>query len=345
MEVSYVFLISLNLWYDQIVIKKYLPLRKKTKVLVVGGGLSSEHDVSLKTSRMIVKNLDAAKYDIHLVIIEKDGRWKFEKEKPVDIGVAITKINKGGYDFAFAALHGIFGEDGRIQSLFEWLGLPYGGAGVLSSALAMDKQMANIIYVANGLRVPSYVVTEKKKVGLDKVSFPVVVKPVNGGSSVGVSIVKTKKEMPAALARAFKECQRVIIQKYIKGKEITCGIIEDEEGNPFALPPTEIVPQVSAFFDYRAKYATGGSLEITPARISKAQIREIQKLAIRAHRALSCRGMSRSDFILSGGKFYILETNTIPGMTEASLLPKAARVAGIPFPALLDMIIDAGFRK
>jgi D-alanine-D-alanine ligase len=136
-----------------------------------------------------------------------------------------------------------------------------------------------------------------------------------------------------------------MIQKYIKGTEVTCGVIEDEKGNPFALPPTEIIPQTSAFFDYRAKYAAGGSLEITPARIPAARIREVQKFAVRAHIALGCRGMSRSDFILDGGKSYILETNTIPGMTEASLLPKAAAAAGIPFPALLDMIIAAGFRK
>jgi len=315
------------------------------KVLVVGGGLSSEHEVSLKTSRMIVKNLDATKYDAHLVIIGKDGKWKFGKEKPIDIGAAITKIARAEFDFVFIALHGIFGEDGRIQALLEWLGLPYGGAGVLSSALAMDKQMTNVIYAAAGLLVPPYVVMERKNVQLDSFSLPVVVKPVDGGSSVGVSIVKTKKEITRALKKAFKESRRVMVQKYVKGTEVTCGVVEDEEGHPFALPPTEIVPRAAAFFDYHAKYADGGSLEITPARISKAQIRKLQKLAVQAHGALGCRGMSRSDFILSNGKFYILETNTIPGMTEASLLPKAAAAAGIPFGALLDMIIAAGCRK
>ena len=313
--------------------------------MVIGGGLSSEHEVSLKTSRMIVKNLDAAKYDARLVILRKDGKWKFGKKKPVDLGAAITKISRTKYDFAFIALHGIFGEDGRIQALFEWLGFPYSGAGVMASALAMDKQMANVMYAAIGLRVPPYVVIEEKKPRLNGILLPVVVKPVDGGSSVGVSIVKTKTEMPAALKNAFKESRRVMVQKYIKGKEITCGVLEDEAGNSFALPPTEIVPQAAVFFDYRAKYATGGSLEITPARIPAMQIKKIQKLAVQAHRALGCRGMSRSDFILSGGKFYILETNTIPGMTESSLLPKAAAAAGISFPALLDMIIEAGFRK
>jgi D-alanine-D-alanine ligase len=326
-------------------IKNRLPVRKSLKVLVVGGGLSSEHEVSLKTSKMIIKNLDVGKYDAHLVIIGKDGKWRFGKNKPVDIGAAITKISRAKFDFVFIALHGVFGEDGRIQALCEWLDIPYDGSGVLASALAMDKQMANVIYSESSLRVPPYVVVDEQSVRLAKISFPVVVKPVDGGSSVGISIVKIEKEMSNALKSAFRESQRVMVQKYIKGKEITCGIIEDNEGRPFALPPTEIVPRDAVFFDYHAKYATGGSSEITPARIPSLQIKEVQKLAIRAHNALGCRGMSRSDFILSKGKFYILETNTIPGMTDASLLPKAAAAGGISFPALLDMIIDAGLRK
>jgi D-alanine-D-alanine ligase len=326
-------------------IKNRLPVRKSLKVLVVGGGLSSEHEVSLKTSKMIVENLDAGKYDARLVIIGKDGKWRFGKNKPVDIGAAITKISRAKFDFVFIALHGIFGEDGRIQALCEWLDLPYDGSGVLASALAIDKQMTNVIYSESGLPVPPYIVVDKRNVESVKMSFPVVVKPVDGGSSVGISIVKIKEEMTRALKKAFQESQRIMVQKYIKGKEITCGIIEDNEGRPFALPPTEIVPQDAVFFDYHAKYATGGSSEITPARIPLSQIKEVQKLALRAHNALGCRGMSRSDFILNKGKFYILETNTIPGMTDASLLPKAAAAAGISFPALLAMIINAGLRK
>lgn len=339
------FLVFSGVWYYEIMIKKSLTSERRLKVLVIGGGLSSEHEISLKTSRMIIKNLDAAKYDAQLVIIQKDGKWKFGKEKAVDLGPLITKISRGKFDFVFIALHGIFGEDGRIQALLEWLGLPYGGAGVLASALATDKQMANLVYEASGLRVPPYIVWENKKTEKLAIPFPVVVKPVDGGSSVGISIVKTKKGMPVALKKAFRECHRIMIQKYIKGTEITCGVIEDKKGHSVALPPTEIIPQTSTFFDYRAKYTTGGSLEITPARISKKQIKEVQALALCAHRAIGCRGMSRSDFILSGEEFYILETNTIPGMTEASLLPKAAAAANIPFPLLLDLIIDAGFRK
>ena len=147
-----------------------------------------------------------------------------------------------------------------------------------------------------------------------------------------------------ALKKAFKESSRVMVQKYIKGKEFTCGVIEGKDGKSVPLPPTEIIPQSSVFFDYKAKYEKGGSLEITPARLSREKTKEVQLLALKAHRALGCSGMSRSDFILSGSKFYILETNTIPGMTETSLLPQAAAAAGINFLSLIDMMIFSGLR-
>lgn len=326
-------------------VKKPLSFRKKLKVLVIGGGLSSEHEVSLKTSRMVAENLDVQEYDVKSVIIQKDRKWKFGKGKPLELGAAITKIGRANFDFVFIALHGAFGEDGRIQALLEWIDLPYVGSGVLASALAMDKQMTNIIYSTVGLRVPPSVVLNGPSAKVPSISFPVVVKPVDGGSSVGVSIVKKKEELALALKTAFKESRRVMLQKYIKGKELTCGVIESAPGEAFALLPTEIVPRVATFFDYHEKYAMQGSLEITPARIPEAQIREVQKLALSAHGALGCRGMSRSDFILDDKKFYILETNTIPGMTEASLLPKAAAAIGISFPSLLDLIIDSGLKR
>jgi len=219
------------------------------------------------------------------------------------------------------------------------------GSGVVSSAMAMDKEISNILYETNGLRVPRYVVIDgnSKKKDPD-IDFPIVVKPVNGGSSVGVSIVRSKKELTKAVSHARKEDDRVMLQEYIKGGEFSCGVLEGRNGEPFALPPTEIIPQTSSFFDYRAKYKVGGSLEITPARLPGAKIKKLQDLALKAHKILGCRGMSRSDFMFKGSKFYILETNTIPGMTETSLLPQAAKAAGIEFPAFLDLMIYVGLR-
>ncbi len=318
-------------------------MKKRLNVLVLCGGPSSEREVSIKTAEMVLKNLDKTKYAASLGAIGKDGKWRLGS-RSVPIGEAL-KIITSKFDFVFIAMHGAFGEDGRLQAILESINIPYSGSGVLSSAMAMDKGVSNMLYSSVGLNVPEYAVLDKKTPDKNiKFSFPAVVKPADGGSSVGISIVRAKKDFRAAFKKAFKESGRVMVQKYIKGKEFTCGIIEGKDGKLFPLPPTEIIPQSSAFFDYKAKYEKGGSIEITPARLSKEKTKEIQKLAMVAHQSLGCSGMSRSDFILNNSKFYILETNTIPGMTETSLLPQAAAAAGINFSALLDMMISAGLR-
>lgn len=321
-------------------------MAKPLRILVVCGGPSSERVVSLRTAQMVIKNLDPKKYRPVLVTIQKNGTWKFGSlERSLALYDAIKKIVALKIDFVLIAMHGMFGEDGRMQALLEWMGLPYWGSGVLSSALAMDKHAANIAYERDGLRVPRYEVLRKGDAATFKIALPVVVKPVDGGSSVGVTIVRSKKELNKAFRDAFRESDRVMVQEYIQGREFTCGILENERGRAFALPPTEIVPKRSSFFDYRAKYEAGGSDEITPARLSSAKLKELQRLALQAHNILGCAGMSRSDFILKGQKFYLLETNTIPGMTGESLLPKAAQVVGIDFPKLLDIVIASGLRR
>ncbi len=313
-------------------------------IAVICGGPSSEHGVSLKTAKMVLGHLDRTRYAAILVTIGKDGAWKFGSAKPVGIGAALTRL--ASFDFAFIAMHGVFGEDGRMQALLEWVGIPYSGSGVTSSAMAMDKGIANGIYRAAGMRVPRYGVFERdsREEGYRR-ALPAVVKPINGGSSVGVSIARTRGELRKGIDRVLRNSTRVMVQRFVKGREFTCGVLEDGKGTAFALPPTEIVPRASAFFDYRAKYAAGGSEEITPAVLPRAMTKTMQAMALTAHHALGCRGMSRSDFILRGRTFFILETNTIPGMTETSLLPQAARAAGIDFSAMLDLIIAAGMRR
>ncbi len=316
-------------------------MKRPVYVATVCGGQSSEHEVSLKTGLMILKNLDRRKYQPTLVVIEKDGKWNFGDGKLIDISDAIKRIKR--FDLVFIAIHGAFGEDGRFQALLEWIGIPYTGSHVLSSAMAMDKEISNILYEENGLRMPRYAVVKKGQ--RIRLKFPFVIKPANGGSSVGISIAKTGKDLRTGLKKAFREDGRAMIQEYIRGREFTCGVLENKRGKPFALPPTEIIPKTSSFFDYGAKYKVGGSLEITPPRLPKRKIRELQRMALRAHEILGCMGMSRSDFMLKGSAFYILETNTIPGMTQTSLLPQAAKAAGISFPAMLDLIIAAGLRR
>lgn len=302
---------------------------EKLRVLILCGGPSAEHEVSLRTGNMVFEHLDRKKYSPTIFAIKK--------EQPIAVAEILKKAKKS--DFVFIAMHGAFGEDGRMQALLELIGLPYGGSGVASSAMAMDKNIANMLYFAQGFSVPEWGIVDESSIKKRlPFPFPVVAKPVDGGSSVGVSILKTRGDVQ-------KIRGRMMIQEYIKGREFTCGVIEDARGKSFALPPTEIVPNDTTFYDYRAKYAEGGSLHIMPPKLSKGKIKILQQLALEAHEILGCSGMSRSDFILRGSKFYILETNTIPGMTQTSLLPQMAAAIGITFPKLLDSIIQAGFRR
>lgn len=322
-------------------------MSKRLNLLVLCGGPSSEYEVSLKTARMVLRNLDRKKYNPSIAVIKKNGEWKFSSRKQaIPLTAALSYLQKR-CDFVFIAMHGAFGEDGRIQALLEWIGVPYAGSGVLSSAMAMDKQVSNELFEPAGLCVPKYTVFHKgtKWNTTGNLRFPVVIKPVTGGSSVGIAIIKRRGDLPHTLRLALQKENGVMIQEYVKGREMTCGVLEDQDGEPFALPPTEIIPKHSSFFDYRAKYKIGGSNEITPPQLPQKKIKELQSLAVRAHKILNCNGMSRSDFILAGSHFYILEINTIPGMTETSLLPQAALAAHISFPQLLDLIINAGLRR
>ncbi len=322
-------------------------MHKRLKLLVLCGGPSSEYEVSLKTARMVLQNLDRKKYNPSIALIKKNGEWKFSSRKqPIPLAAALSYLQRH-FNFVFIAMHGAFGEDGHIQALLESIGIPYAGSGMLASSMAMDKHISNELFERNDLRVPRYTIFDKVnvKAASANLRFPVVLKPIEGGSRVGGVIVKTKSSLRNVLKSALQKKGRIMIQEYIKGREMTCGVLEDSSGRSFALPPTEIIPNGSAFFDYRAKYKVGGSVEVTPPKIPAKKIKELQNLALRAHNLLGCRGMSRSDFIFAKSHLYILETNTIPGMTETSLLPQAALTANITFPQLLDMIIAAGLRR
>lgn len=235
--------------------------------------------------------------------------------------------------------------------MLETLGVKYTGPGVLSSALAMNKVFAAQVYVANGLLHPDFV--HFKKDGwkrspdkiindiVSKVGFPMVVKPVDQGSAVGVSKVKSHDELIRVIDKTIKTFPWLMVQKFIKGQEATCGVLE-KDGQAMALPPTHILPNLGEFYDYKSKYAAGGSTHICPADFGDITNEYIQNLAVSAHKALNCRGMSRTDIFVGDDKnLYILETNTIPGMTPTSLLPEAAAKAGISFSKMLDYIIKA----
>ena len=251
-----------------------------------------------------------------------------------------------GIDVALIALHGPWGEDGRIQGLLETLGIPHTGSGVLASALAMDKVMTKRVLAAAGLAVPRGEVITRRQFAEDRsaaigrartIGVPAIVKPARQGSSIGMTLVDAPGDLGGAIDEALRYDDRAIVEERIGGTELTCGVIGNDD--PIALPLVEIVPK-RAFFDYRAKYDPASSDEICPARVAPDVASTVQRAALRAHDALGCRGISRTDLIWDGSRAVVLEVNTMPGMTANSLLPKAARAAGIPFSELLAKLVD-----
>lgn len=301
--------------------------KKKLKVLILGGGPSSEHEVSLKTAAMVAKHLDKKKYEPILETVQKTGIW-FPRQKA---------------DVVFIAMHGEFGEDGKVQKILEMAGLPYTGSGVLASTLGMDKQASLGIFRDKGLNVPAFEVFTKREKVKNNFGFPVVIKPADRGSSVGVAIAGSENEFKKGIADAFGYSDRVMVQKFIKGRELTCGVLDDGRGGMFPLPITEILPKKGVFYDYSSKYDEGGSKHVVgPGNLPSSIALLVGHSAMLAHSSLGCSGMSRTDFIYGeDGKLYILEINTIPGMTPTSLLPEAAISSGISFPELLDRIIKS----
>ena len=303
---------------------------EKLTIALLSGGISSEREVSISSGDQVYDALDHNKYDII--------RYDPKSDLPRLVADA-SKI-----DAALIILHGPFGEDGTVQGLLDLLDIPYQGSGVLGSALAMNKLASKHLYETFGLLVPPYVLigqnnTLDTDACVQRLDLPLVVKPVGSGSSVGISIVKSKDSLKEAVDKAFEQDAMVLIEAYIEGIELTGGVIGNDHLE--ALPIIEIIPSESFdFFDYKAKYTSGATSEICPARINDTMTQKAQEIAITAHKALFCKGYSRTDMILKDQDIYVLETNTIPGMTATSLLPLAAGKAGIPFSQLLDRLIE-----
>lgn len=307
----------------------------KLRLALLSGGVSSEREVSLNSGKQVYDALDKNKYEI--------TRY----DPKTDLAKLVT--DAPAIDVALIILHGPFGEDGTVQGLLDLLDIPYQGAGVLGSAMAMNKLLAKQLYVDGKIPTPAYCAftthdPEAISKGAEDLGLPVVVKPACAGSSVGMTIVKEAKDLPAAATLAFENDDTIILEKFIKGIELTCGVLGND--NPSALPVIEIIPgEGHEFFDYQAKYVAGETNEICPARIDDAITKEVQDLAIRAHQALFLKGYSRTDMILSGSDLFVLESNTIPGMTATSLYPQSAQVAGYSFTQLLDILIELSIQE
>jgi len=340
---------------------------RRLRVAVLMGGLSSERCVSLSTGKQILDNLDPNVYDVYgvdaatipgttlkpqesaLCEVEDLARARDALLGSVELrplSSIMTNDPAIRPDIVFIALHGSYGEDGTVQGMLELLGIPYTGSGVLASSLAMDKSMAKSVMAARGIPVPcsvdfvcrdgrwneAYVRNET-----DSMGYPVVVKPSRQGSTFGTTKLDSSEFLAEAVETAARYDSRILVEQYVSGTELTVGVLGN--GEPHPLPVIEIVP-TGGFYDYECKYKDGATQEIVPARISVEDTALAQDLALRAHWALVCRGMSRVDIISGPSGMRVLEVNTIPGMTPTSLLPRAAEAAGIRFGKLLDMIVE-----
>jgi D-alanine-D-alanine ligase len=303
-------------------------------VAVVCGGRSAEREISLKTGQAIYETLQKA--DIEVVKLDPQAESFHQDLVSKDI------------DVAFIALHGRYGEDGIIQGLLEMEQIPYTGSGVLASSMAMDKIISKKIFKQEGILTPEFEVInrqdwkqkDKKNIVelIGDLGFPLVVKPALEGSSLGLSIVKEKDKLLKAIDEAFKYDEEILIEEYITGKEVTTGILGNQK--LIVLPIIEIEPK-SGVYDFEAKYTKGMTEFVIPARLDDKIYKQVEQVSYKAYQALKCAGMSRVDLIVSKfGEPYVLEVNTIPGMTETSLLPQAARAAGIDFVELVIKILE-----
>ena len=304
-------------------------MEKKIRIGVLSGGWSKERSVSIKSGHAVVSALDKEKYEISSFDPKNKLNQLWEQRNDLDL--------------VFSVLHGKYGEDGKMQGLLEVFGIPYVGSGVLSSAMAMNKRISKEIYKGAGLCVPKDIIVRRgDSVSLGKVKdvlgSPIVIKPVSEGSSIGISIMERDGEIMAGIEEAFRFDFEVLLEEYIEGREITGAVLG--RSHLENLPLVEIVPNdTHRFFDFDAKYKAGESNEICPAPIDLHMEKEACGVAERAHRALECRDWSRTDMIVKGDSLYVLETNTIPGMTETSLVPLAAKGRGWDLSRLLDKMV------
>lgn len=322
----------------------------KIRVAVLMGGISTEHEISLKSGAMVLKNLDTTRYDTIPAVIGKDGAWRLADDLPCPITEALPRLMALAPDCVFIALHGPFGEDGRVQGLLDMVGIPYVGSGCAASALSMDKIRAKAVARDEGIPTGRQLTftlgdwREQKDAVTEAVAeefgFPCVVKSPCQGSTLGMGIPDTLEEFEGAVEEVFRHGHEMLVEEFLPGVEVTCSVLDDgTEPAPRALPVTEIRPKSGGTFDYHAKYTPGATDEITPARISPELTERVQDFSVRAHVAMGCCGFTRSDFIVVEDQPVWLEINTIPGLTETSLFPQAAAAAGIRFPELLDRLV------
>jgi D-alanine-D-alanine ligase len=296
------------------------------------GGRSSEHEVSLESGRSVIEALDPGRYEVVAVEIPKDGPWP------------LTPAEAAELDVVLPVLHGPFGEDGTVQGFLELAGVAYVGAGVTASALGMDKDLFKSVMRDKGVPVARSATARAGEPVESPFGFPCVVKPARLGSSVGISVVQWEEDLPAAVELAFAHDEKILVEEFLDGVEVECSVLGNAD--PVASVPGEIVPLASDWYDYEAKYAEGGMELVIPPRVPAESSGRVQELAVAAFVASDCEGMARVDcFVRPDGEVVVNELNTIPGFTATSVYAKLFEASGIPYPDLLDRLVELALER
>jgi D-alanine-D-alanine ligase len=316
-------------------------------IAIVAGGDSSEFEISEKSGREVGKNL-SSRYIIYIIMI-RGTNWYWEDPKGryhnIDKNdfTLVTDESRIRFDAVFIAIHGAPGENGQLQGYFDMMGIPYSSCPAFCSALTFNKQACKLflkeykIPMADAILLRNVDIPDTESI-INRIGLPCFVKPNDSGSSFGVTKVKKSEELMVAVAKAFEESNEVMIEAFMDGREVACGVVKTKSG-ALVLPVTEIISK-NEFFDYEAKYTPGRSEEVSPANLPEKITKEIKRLSSLVYDLLGCKGIVRVDFIIIGDKPYFLEINTVPGMTEESLVPKQAAAAGIPLADLYSMVIE-----
>lgn len=329
-------------------------MSRRLRVAVLAGGRSSEHEISLASARSVLAALDPARYDAVALEIGRDGRWALPAASG-DAGSVVETLpmpsasapaTLGAVDVVLPILHGPFGEDGTVQGLLELAGVPYVGAGVAASALCMDKDLFKAVLRDRGVPVARNVTLRSGDAVSNPFGYPVFVKPARLGSSVGISKARTPEELETAVALARRHDDKVLVEEFVAGVEVECGVLGNQRPSPIASVVGEIVPHAD-WYDYAAKYDEGGSDIIVPARIPGKTAARVQELAVESFIATECEGMARVDFFVreSDGEVVVNELNTIPGFTATSVYAKLFEASGVPYAELLDRLIELALER
>jgi D-alanine-D-alanine ligase len=330
--------------------------RKKLRVALIAGGRSSEHEISLASARGVLEALDPDRYEVTTVAIDRSGRWELEGarnrllQSPVSETLPVVADSSparalGEVDVAIPILHGPFGEDGTVQGLLELAGVPYVGAGVAASALCMDKDLFKAVLRDRGIPVARNATLRLGDELRNPFGYPVFVKPARLGSSVGITKAHDEAELEEAVALARRHDEKVLIEEFVAGTEVECGVLGNVKPPPIASVVGEIVPH-GEWYDYAAKYDEGGSDIIVPARIPPETAERVQELAVDSFIATECEGMARVDFFVrEDGEVVVNEINTIPGFTPTSVYARLFEASGIGYAELLDRLVGLALER